>query len=106
MRSPASGICSFCHVANLLDTSKVSVAFKTQKMRTRESHVGAARVLLALGVKGSGEHYRNGHGCAGWRSWLSQQSDCQCMHEETPVQSMGIRVHTCDSSTGEAETSP
>lgn len=76
MRSPASGVCSFCHVANLLDTSKVSVAFKTQKMRTQESHVGVARVLLALGVKGSGEHYGNGHGCAGWRSWLSQQSDC------------------------------
>lgn len=60
------GHCSFCNVANHLDTIKVSVAFKTQKIRTQECHEGAARVPLAVGVKGSGGHYGNGHGCAGW----------------------------------------
>lgn len=69
MHSPASGICSFCNVANHLDTSKVSVAFKPQKMRTQESHAGAAREFpLPSGSKALGNTMEMDTGVlAGWR---------------------------------------
>lgn len=52
--------------SNHLDTSKVSVAFKMQKIRMQQSYAEAAGELSSTsGPKALGNSYGNGHECAG-----------------------------------------
>lgn len=70
------GHCSFCNVANHLDTIKVSVAFKTQKMRTQECHAGAAREFpLPSGSKALGDTMEmDTDVLAGWRTHMRPEA--------------------------------